>query len=832
MSETQEDNKPANGEPKATPEPAGPLTPQLEIQKLHSLPSEQQDLYLFTFAVEIEQYVASLTLEELSAQQTSLNEEIFKIINLKSPSSSKAIRINIGRALARILGQGNRRTLFDSINQLVAIIGAPKGEKELYNKHAAVHCLGEVYIAAGDSALNLSTLACSSLLRLLKLAREHAGLRAAIFHALGKIASGIHKALDESVARDIWKQCRKAITDEKTALLQSRVCGCLETLIQTTVYFDTASHFEEIRNAVWKASETHVTATRHSAASCLVAVSIKAYSGEISKKSTSKPKKKKTAVQDLEDELENGGAETARPMSPSGAAKKVVEKLELSLFDIFRYLSLKYTMPTTSNRTRATIIHSYCNFFQRLQPSVVEGLTFKIIDHLLTDVLSNPYIAHDRRKLLLTRKFVQKIIVNCLGFQIFGESGRLNMARTLINNVLRNFPQVVKEIPQPSKHALVGALDALASLIGSVGSAFRSMADSCREALLQVLQHPSYTVQIYTAHCLRALVQTCPSQLLSCASICMNSVVRELGVLASGTGGKLAHRRCIGFANGLAAVISISPSQPLYGSLEISSRVLSIATDLLKSSSQADINVADTQVQVSWILIGGLMALGPNFVKIHLSQFLLLWKNSLPKPLTRDNTKQRQLSELHYLTSVRECTLGSVLLFLEFNGRLLTADVSRRLATLLQNTLEYLQSLSVSRMTDDAAQNRVSALRVQDLILMVRRRVFQCFCKLLIASPHVSAETLSQSNLLTLAVTLIADPDGYTAGSLSSTIANTSGTFDSIWDVADNSAFGVTGLVHEDSMQPIQGEHNSSTAFDKSSPEASIDLQVLERVCR
>ena len=826
MSSSKDGEVKQDGDVNGTLQPSESSGPQLDLQKLHSLPSEQQDLYLFTFAVEFDKHVEALETEILSAQQTSLNEQVFRVINLRSPAPSKAIRNNVGRAFARILGEGNRRTLFDSINQLVAVISASKGEKELYNKHAAVHCLGEVYKAAGDSALNLSGLACSTLLRFLKPARDHAGLRAAIFNTLAQITSGIQRAIDESIARDIWRQCRKAAGDEKASLVQARACNCLESLIQTTTYFDTANHFEDVRLATWKASETHVPTTRHAAASCLAAFLVKGYSQEKISKVAGRSKKKKAAVPDAEEELESGINETSRPLSPSNPTKKAPEKINFSLSEILKHLSAKYTFPTTSNRTRATIVHCYRKILRRLGPSVIEASTFKILDHLLSDLLSNQSITHDRYKLLLTRKFVQRIIVNCIGLKIFGESGRLDMARTLINNILKNFPQVVKEIPQPSKHALVGALDALASLIDSVGSAFRSLADSCREALLQVLQHPSYTVQIYTAYCLRVMVNTCPQQLLSCASICMNSVVRELAILASGTGGKIAHRRCLGYANGLAAVISISPSQPLYGSLEISSRVLTIATDLLKSSSQADLRVADTQVQVSWILIGGLMALGPNFVKIHISQFLLLWKNSLPKPLTKDNTKQRQFSEVHYLTSIRECTLGSILLFLEFNSRLLTVDVSRRIASMLQNTIEFLDTLPASKSTDETTQGNVSALSIQDLILMVRRRVFQCFYKLVIASPHVSTEVLSHSNLLTYAVTLMADPDSYTPGSLSSSIANTSATFESIWNVADNSGFGITGLVDANSIQALPGEHLTRSSSDVASERASIDQEV------
>ena len=542
---------------------------QLDIAKLHSLPSEQQDLYLFTFAIDLEKHARSLELEELNATQEALNQEIFQVIGLSSPAPSKAVRNQLGRSYAHILGKGSRKILFETVNKLVEVISTGKGEKEIPNKHAAAYCLGEVYRAAGDSAMNLSSLACTSLLRLLKPAQNHAGLRAAIFTALGKIVECMRGKLEESVARDIWKQARTVASSDKAALVQARGCGCLEQLISNTTYFENINDFETLKTAIWKASETSTPAARHAAASCLAAALVKAYSEEVPSKNSvkvKKPKKSKTQTTVLEE----AGEDISRPDSPSNN-KKAILKLELSLPDVFRQLSSHYLRSATSNKVRACIAHCYVRILSSLSPSTVETAYSRILDHLLTELLSNPFIAYDRHRLLLTRKFVQRILSGCLGSKILGESGRLTAAKGIVNEILKNYPQVIKESPEPSKHALIGALDALADLITSLGSAFRPAAESSREALLQVLQHPSYTVQIHAAYCLRAFVLVCPQQLLSCASICMNSVNREIGLLS---GARNSPRRCIGYANGLAAVLSTSPSQPLYSSLEICSRGL------------------------------------------------------------------------------------------------------------------------------------------------------------------------------------------------------------------------------------------------------------------
>lgn len=774
---------------------------QLDIKRLHALPSEQQDLYLFTFVSDLERYAKKLDHDEICSVQASLVRELFQVINLVSPAPTRVIRNNLGRCFAHVLGKGNRKPLYDTINHLLTIINAGKSEKELQNRHAAVYCLGEVYKSVGDSAITLSSVSCSSLIRLLKAAQNHAGLRAAIVKSLGNVVTVVRGALDETLARDIWKQARSLASSDKAGLVQAKACGTLEELVRGTDYFDTTSDFETLKTVLWKAFDSPVPAARHAAAACLAAVLVKSHSEHASAKSVVKVKKPKKTLKNQPAGLEDGEEEGSRPSSPS--AKRSPILLEFTLPGLLRQLSTHYVRITTSSKARAAIARCYLIILRKLDGGLVERSYGQILDHLLTDLLSSPSVSNDRHRLLVTRKMVKRILANCIGSKILGETGRLNAAKTLINDVLKNFPQVIQERPEPSKHALVGALDALASLTESLGAAFAAVADSCRDALLQVIEHPSYTVQIHVSHCLRAFVLACPQQLLACASICMNNANRELGQL---TEGRHSARRCVGYANGLAAVLSISSLRPLYSSLEISAKVLSIATDLLKSSGQAELRVAGTQVQVAWIFIGGLMALGPNFVKIHLSQLLLLWRNALPRPLTKENAGQRPTAEISYLTHVRECTLGSILSFLEFNGRLVTTDVSKRIAIMLHNTMEFLDSVPERKGSDDPSTKSSFSMQTQDLILMVRRRVLQCYTKLLNSSPLASGDVLTQSNLLNLAVAMFADPENYKAGSLGSSIATSAASFDSIWDIADNSGYGVSGLVNRWSIKPLPGE--------------------------
>jgi len=811
--------------------------PELDVPKLQALPAEQQELFLLNFVSTLSKHVLALTADDCTAQQFYLKKEIFKIINLAAPSPNRIVRNTLGRCLAHIFGKGDRKLLFETINELVAILasGKSKTDAEARTRHAAVACLGDVYGSAGDSAIGLHQLVCTTLLKLLRSSSSSASLRAAVFISLGKVAKMVGGSMDESIARDIWKQGRSYATSDKGSLAVISACRCLRWLLQSTPYFQNSNDFDGLRSSMFKTFESASSHIRVAAAECFAEALVRGYSetamGEaplnLLKRSKSKAAKRQSMVLGA---LQDDEELPPRSESPVPAGRKS-HVLALSLVDVMKTLTSQYVRISTSNRARAAIAHCYGLMLQKLGEKTIEINYLRIVENLTVDLLGNASIANNRYRMLISRRMVETIVQDVVGKNILGESGQAAAAKALINEILKNYPQALKERPEPGKQTLIVAMGALASLISRLGSAANNVAESCRDGLLGVLQHSSYTVQVHAAACIKTFVSACPQQLLHCLSVCMNSLARELSLLGSG---RNSPRRCIGFAHGLAAGLSVSPMRPLYGSVDINNRVLSMATNLLKSSGSSELRVASTQIQVAWTLIGGLMSLGPNFVKIHLSQLLLLWKNALPKVLAKDSSVSRNYLNASFLCHVRECALGSILAFLQFNSRLLTVDVSKRIATMLQNTTAFLKTLPPKKTADDVAERLTPALQLHDLEVMVQRRVLQCYTKLVNISPADGAEALLQSNLLTLAISLFADPDNYTPSSLSASIANTAGTFETIWDVGDNTGFGVTGLVRGFNVRPLPGQQESSidsAVLDRDGPEEVIGRLLLSPVC-
>lgn len=256
-----------------------------------------------------------------------------------------------------------------------------------------------------------------------------------------------------------------------------------------------------------------------------------------------------------------------------------------------------------------------------------------------------------------------------------------------------------------------------------------------------------------------------------------------------------------------------------------------MAIQLLKRAGEHDVRIAGVEVEVAWTLIASLMSLGPNFVRPHLPQLLVLWRNALPKPTSKDlaNNTGRTVSEWTFLLHVRESALGAILCFLQHNSAtLVTLDVGRRIASLLSNALLFAnnfigQHVEENPETQVPVMNKGLTLRAREALL--RRRVYQCFTALGFSSITES----TQVTLLQSTVALFASPDGYAGSSVQAAIASSSGTFTSIWQSIDGYAYGVTfnDIVdlggsdgREDPSQVVQDYLNRDTV------DVSIDALV------
>ena len=797
--------------PASAPAVNGVSNHELDISKLHALPTEQQDLYLLTFVSDFQRHVEQLSAEALPVHQASIKREIIKIVGLGSPVPSRVVRNTLGRILADLFGRGSRSLLYESINDLLAILNTGKADKEISSKHAAAVCLGALFQAAGDSAISLSGLTVATILKLSR--STSTGLRASVFRALGGLVVGIKSSLEDAVARDIWKSARNAATSDKSAFVQRCACSCLRSLVSETSYFNNSNDFENLKTSIWKTIDSPVPSVRHAAAAAMAAALSEAYSTGATTEvpMLRKPKRSKKPGDDLEEETE-----ATRPGSPAFGQVKPSVRLNLSLRELERVLSSHYCRASTTNKARVGVAMCYKYLLRLLPQKILEEDYASIAVHMYTDLLDHPTISINRHRLLLTRKLVQWVLADITA--LLTENAQVNAARHLLNDVLKNYPKVVSERREPSKRMLTGALTTLNDLLSRLGPAANVLQDSCREALFQVVQHPSHTVQSHAAQCVKAFVLACPTQLTRTIEHAMLQLQKEF----QSSEGKQPHRRLLGFATAIAVAVSCARQKPLYGSVQTYSAIFTFATDLLKSSAAAELRLSAMQVQVAWTLIGGLMSLGPNFVKVHLNQLMLLWRNALPPPLTHENATKRGHLELSFLSHVREGALGALLMFLSSCSSLITFDGSKRISAMLQNTILFLDSLPHFRESEDLSHRLVPALQLQDFVIMLRRRVLQCFTSLVSLKHLDQGEIVSQSDLIGLTMRTFTDPERPVQKSLEASLANTASTFEGLWSMEDNWSFGVSSLADSfDTYLPFEN-HLQPTSDMYTEQEVSV----------
>ena len=786
--------------PHPTPAVNGVSNLELDVAKLHSLDSAQQDLFLLSFVSDLQRYVEQLSAEALPSHQASIKREVIKIVGLGAPVPSRVIRNALGRILADSFGRGSRSLLYETTNELLNILNAGKADKELTGKHAAVVCIGALFRAAGDSAISMSGVVVASLLKLLK--ASSAGVRGCVFRALVGVVMGIKGSLDEYVTRDIFKSARNAATGDKSTFVQRCACSCIRSLVGETSYFNNSNDFDSLRTTIWKALDSSAPSVRHAAASAMAAALQQAYSasGHADVPVLRKPKKTRKPGEDLEEE-----AEAERPGSP---APKPAVRLTLSLHEALRFLSQYYCRASTTNRARAGVAMCYMYLLRLLPRKVLEEDYASIAMHFYSELLDFPSISVNRHRLLLTRKLVQWILSDVT--VLLTENAQINAARHLINSVLKNYPQVMPERREPSKRILTGALTTLNDLLLRLGPAANVLQDSCREALFQVVQHPSHTVHSHAAQCFKAFILACPNQLMRTVEHSMAQLQKEF----QPSEGKQPHRRLLGFADAIAVAVSCARQKPLYGSVQTYSAIFTFATDLLKSSAAAELRLSALQVQVAWTLIGGVLSLGPSYVKVHLNQLMLMWRNSLPPPLTHENATKRGQLEMSFLSHVRESALGALLTFLSSCSSLVTFDGSKRISIMLHNTIVFLDSLPPAREVDDLSHRLLPALQLQDFAILLRRRVLQCFSALVSLRHLEQSDIVSQSDLIGLTMRTFTDPERPVLKGLEATLANTASTFEGLWTTEDNWVFGVSSLADNfDTYIPFESRTHPATDF-------------------
>ncbi|KAF8206326.1 armadillo-type protein [Mycena galopus ATCC 62051] len=763
---------------------------------------ENGEMYLFQWLSSTEKSINEAPAELLKSKQADLEAALVKIVLAQDPCPipGRALRNCVARCFIALYTKGETRTLFDTLQAFIKVIIDFKTPDRDSHKIAAFSVIGDLMKVFGSQFMSFMAEITTTAARTVKssstpLLRYHALV------ALQKSLTTASRAVTEASFKDVLKQMRAALTDKCLPVQR----GAAEVIIALYSGADghpppSAADVEGILTQCVKSLETADQITRKALAvlvgHLLASTQIPRAVVAIEPKATKKDKKPGEADDD--------------EGTPAPAGVGDIAKPTLTVSEMFTYLSGHFNRSALTRKSRIGLFDFYAALLTKLGPSFVESQYAVIVSHLTSEVIVGPLgrPVRTRYEGLLVRTLVGTLLRDLVGERMLSEQGQIGAIRELANVYLKRWPALMPNSTAPNEAVLVIVLREVAGLLRQLGNAPPPVQDAVAEPLVTLLAHPSHTVRVNTAWALRCFCYSTPLRLPKTILVVMELLQRDLTALLTPGAPADVPLRALGHAYGLAALVSAIPARPLYVSYDASAKVLDMAIALLKRAGEHDVRVAGTEVEVAWTALAALMALGPNFVRPHLPQLLVLWRNALPKPTSKDTgagAAGRGPAEWGFLLHVRESALGAVLCFLKYNsGTLVTLDVARRIAAVLSNALAFANhfvspavqdALGLSDPATQLALQQQNAAQPGWLPLpareaLLRRRVHQCFAVL----GFSGITDATQATLLQSCVTLFASPDGYAGAgnAVQAAIAASSGTFTGIWASGDGYAYGVT----------------------------------------
>ncbi|THH07979.1 hypothetical protein EW145_g3009 [Phellinidium pouzarii] len=797
------------------------------------LSGDEGEIYLLQWLTDTENDLKNGNPATFKTSQAIYEAKLLKVISgvPPYPSPGRPFRNIVARCLVLIYTRGETRTLFDTLQALLKVVGDIKAADAEMKKVAAFHCIGELMAAVGSQVMSFMAEIATISLKTLRSSSNTVLLRVHALTALRKALATAGKAVMDNVMKDILKQSKNALTD-KALPVQRAAADTLIVLYPPGDGLRSVADVEAIVVTCTKSLEGADQETRRSLARLV---------GHILA-STQTPRTVPPAETSKKGKKEKSGEDADADITPPSALSTEAVQTILTPAEMLCQLSTQFNKPNASQKSRIGIFDFYSALMTALGISFVEANYAAIIKHFFSEVVCAPRPPGARDETLLIQKLVGVILRDLIGVRFLSEQGQINAIQELSRSYLKKWPALMPGQVAPDSSILVIALKEVAGLVQQLGNAPPPVQDALADPLVTLLGHPSHSTRVGAAWALRSFCYATPLRIPKIVLSILELVQRDMSSLATPAAPSDIAERAIGHAYGLSALFAVIPERPLYVSADLSAKVFDTATQLLRRAGEHDMHVATVEIEVAWTVIAALMSLGPNFVRAHIPQLLVLWRNALPKPTSKDAVPDsaRGVAEWTFLLHVRACALGAVRGFLRHNApALVTLDVARRVASLLGNALAFANAFVAAQPGQDALGPRgaqggapvapsADSTSVSSREALLRRRVYQCFTALGFSSLTDSM----QMSLLQSTTALFASSEGYTGSALQAAIAS-AGNFTSLWNATDGYAYGVTTLTVEQesdasiSAGDLQGRRDR---LNRDFIEAKIDDLITQPV--
>lgn len=374
-----------------------------------------------------------------------------------------------------------------------------------------------------------------------------------------------------------------------------------------------------------------------------------------------------------------------------------------------------------TKEVKIIVVEAFAVLLKKLGVVFIEE-NYSAISKTLLEFAAHPKHQITKHDTLLVREMVGYLLREVIG-KVLSETGQLLAIKELAG-WLKLWPGSSKETA-PHDIVLCCVLGEISALLYELGPAAYNAQEEIVNPLLKLAIHPSISVKISIASCLRALSLALPQNLNKLIGFLIGGIQKDASSLSISTS-----ERFVGFSIQVCALIRTIPLRSLFASYDDAAQIFSLSTQMFRSHyNSKDFRIMTHQAQVAWTLIGSLMSLGHNFVKVHISQLLLSWKDVFPKSQPRDAITTRSDAEWMYLFSSREAALSALYSFLIFNSKeLVTQDVAKRIVVCLNNLLQFLNIVNGAYLgiSEQCAPTAIQN-KLYEKECLLKKRLFQCF---------------------------------------------------------------------------------------------------------
>uniref|UniRef100_A0A8D2Q469 HEAT repeat-containing protein 5A n=1 Tax=Varanus komodoensis TaxID=61221 RepID=A0A8D2Q469_VARKO len=613
----------------------------------------------------LEKLLPTISRADIKENQSKLVEQL---VSLLTSSPGPPARQLIAKNLAILYSSGDIFSVHQTIDKCNDLIRS-KDDSPSYlpTKLAAVVCLGYLYKKLGRILGNSFVDTIGNILKAMKNAESQG--RYEIMLSLQNMLKGLGAAA-LPCQRDIYKAARSCLTDRSMAV-RCAAAKCLLEL-QKEATFMWTTDLDSVVTLCFKSFEGSNYDVRMAVSKLLGYVLATSARQNVRKTS-------------FEEALELLGTGFLR--GSSGFLR--------TSGDILKGTS------SVNRDVRVGVTQAYVAFITILGGQWLERNFSALLSHVLELVSqSHPKAIQTQMDALCCRRCIAFILRATVG-GLLGEKAQIATAKEICQAIWKLKKVVDAAMSDGNVETRLGTTDAIASqnmlictleelgnLIHGLGTTaapvLQDPSIGVLEAVISIILHPSISVQLATAWCLRCIAVALPCFL----SPLLDRCIERLTALKS------SPEAVTGYSFAIAALLGAVRQCPLGIPHSKGKVIMMIAEDLLRSASQTS-RISVQRMQSGWLLIAALMTLGPAVVQHHLPRMLLLWKCAFPmssKDLETEKSRGDSFTWQVTLES-RAGALCAIKSFILNCGGLLTDEVIQRLLPPLPCAVDLLTQL-------------------------------------------------------------------------------------------------------------------------------------------